>query len=367
MFLKSPRNGEPTPKRALSFRGPHFQTMYKFIKTLFYIFCLALVLLIGGVSYYAYQEFEYQNPKEVVVIVPKGASIKTIARELAAKDVIQDQLVFETYVRLWRRDEILKAGEYIFEPGLNFIAVVQRLIEGRVKLYKFTLPEGYNIYQFCALMVREQIMAQQECGQAVENVSLLNESDSIKNLEGYLFPNTYHYESSDKGQDIVKMMVSEFYKNVTAKHVEEAQKMGLSLHQLVTFASIIEKETGLASERPLISSVFHNRLEKGMLLQTDPTVIYGIANFDGNIRRKDLTEDHPYNTYTRPGLPIGPICNPGLESIEAVLHPAQTKYLYFVAKGGDGSHYFSQTLGQHNRAVQYYQLNRGSEPAVIEP
>ncbi|MDP6626047.1 MAG: endolytic transglycosylase MltG, partial [Nitrospinota bacterium] len=177
-------------------------------------------------------------------------------------------------------------------------------------------------------------------------------------LEGYLFPDTYYFEKKISDYDILKKMVDAFRKKIMIQEIMvEAKKSNLSLHEIVTLASVIEKETGKEEERPLISAVFHNRLRKKMRLQSDPTVIYAIRNFDGNLRKKDLRIDSPYNTYRYAGLPPGPIANPGLSSIKTAMQPAKANYLYFVSKK-DGEHKFSSTLKEHNQAVLKYQKRR---------
>jgi len=180
------------------------------------------------------------------------------------------------------------------------------------------------------------------------------EADS---LEGYLFPDTYHFPKGLPLDEIMGTMVNRFQEIFSTEWQERSRQMGMSIHQVVTLASIIEKETGAAFERPLIASVFHNRLAKRMRLSSDPTVIYGIKDFDGNLTRKHLKTANPYNTYLNKGLPPGPIANPGVAALEAALYPAETDYLYFVSKK-DGTHQFSTSFKEHNRAVRKYQLRK---------
>ncbi len=174
-------------------------------------------------------------------------------------------------------------------------------------------------------------------------------------FEGYLFPDTYHFPGDVQAEKIIQAMVKRFHAVFTPEWRTRAETLGFTVHQAVILASIVEKETGDPSERPVISSVFHNRLKRNMRLESDPTVIYGIKNFNGNITRKDLKRKTPYNTYRIKGLPAGPISNPGKESIRAVLYPANTRFLYFVSKK-NGTHAFSTNLADHNRAVRQYQL-----------
>jgi UPF0755 protein len=337
--------------------------MLRFIRKILILFVLIAIIAAAGIGVKLYQGIQsYKNPSQVTIQIPKGASVRKIARLLSDKNVVADKYIFEAYVRFEGVGAQLKAGEYEFKEGLTMKVVAGKMAAGKVKLYRFTIPEGFNIYGICAVLEKQKLMRMKVCTQQVRRVDLLKQKPAkAKTLEGYLFPDTYTYQYDTKQTDFIEQMVALFYKKVGDERIAKAKKMGFSLYELITFASIVEKETGKQSERPLIASVFHNRLRIGMLLQTDPTVIYGIQGYDGNIRKKDLTKDTPYNTYTRAGLPVGPICSVGLDAIDAVLEPAKSDYLYFVAKG-DGSHYFSKTLAQHNRAVQYYQLKRGPAP-----
>lgn len=339
--------------------------MIKIIRTLFYLFIfvgLAAALYVG----YEYNKtMQYRNPETVLVKIKRGSSVRKIAYELASHHVVDHDIKFEIYLRIKDLAKGLQAGEYEFEEGLNIDEVIDKMRRGDVKLYKFTIPEGQNIKDVCRILVEKELMLLTECDELIHDTAHLQKSlqdDSLQgltSLEGFLFPETYAYDSDVTPRRIFEQMISMFVDKLGTERIQKANAMGLSLRQLITFASIVEKETGLASERPEIASVFHTRLKLGMLLQTDPTVIYGIPNYDGNIRKSDLLTDTPYNTYTRPGLPVGPICNPGLASIDAVLNPNPSEYLYFVAKG-DGGHYFSKTLDEHNEAVRRYQLKQGT-------
>lgn len=333
----------------------------KFIKKLF----LFLFLLTGLIAYFIFTNLTHKNLQDVSYDIAKGTSLKKIAAELAARGVVKNKYFFEYYVRLKKQDALIKFGEYRFAKNIEIDAVIQKLVKGEFIQYFFTIPEGYHLKQIQNILVTEKkLMTQEEFAEQITRVSLLKDVSEAQNLEGFLFPDTYAYTKKTTPAQLIEAMVTNFYKKVDAGLIKQAKDKGLSLYQLVTFASLVEKETGVGYERPLIAGVFYNRLAKGMLLQTDPAVIYGIENYDGNIRRSDLKKDTPYNTYTRPGLPKGPIASVGLEAIKAVIFPTKTSYFYFVAKQ-DRSHYFSQTLEQHNRAVQYYQLKRGVEPAPI--
>lgn len=335
--------------------------MLKMFRKILIVITLVALVVASIISYQFYQMTRHKNPADVVIKIKKGSSVKKIARQLADANVVANRWVFEIYLRATGQSARLKAGEYEFEEGLTLTGVIDKMVAGRVKRYRLTIPEGYNLNEICALLVDKKLMTSDVCRKQAMRVGLLKEPEGVTNLEGYLFPDTYFYDSDYTPAGLIEQMVALFYKKLGDERVRKAKEMGLSVHELVTLASLVEKETAVENERPLIAAVFLNRLKKGMLLQTDPSVIYGIQHFDGNLTRKQLETDTPYNTYTRPGLPPGPIASPGLDAIDAVLNPAQTDYLYFVAKG-DGSHYFSKTIGEHNQAVRRFQLNAGGQP-----
>jgi UPF0755 protein len=314
-------------------------------------------VLFSLLGYKVYLATQYTNQEIAEIKIKKGASVKWIAQKLQDHNVIQDKYVFEYYLKYQGKESLLKAGEYVFPSQLSLDVLIDMMVKGKIKRYKITIPEGYNISQTCSLFAKKKLIDFEVCLTLAKEVFLLEKNKDIKTLEGYLFPSTYYYEKDATPKEFFQQMTTLFYDKVSVTIKKAAQERGFTIHELVTLASIIEKETGAQEERPLIAGVFLNRLEKGMLLQSDPTVIYGVKNFDGNLRRRDLVKDSPYNTYTRKGLPVGPICSPGLASIEAVLKPTKTEFIYFVAKG-DGSHYFSKTLKEHNRAVRKYQLKK---------
>lgn len=317
-----------------------------------FLFLIFATSLIAGGLFYGFNFFiNYRAPESVTLYFEPGTSLKSISRQLAQKQVIPNAFFFEYMARLEKKGNQLKAGEYEFPAGAKPIHILELMIAGRVKLYTITIPEGWNLRQIAALLAEKSFAIPSENSDLLKPLGV-----EAASLEGYLFPETYTYDRSATGKKLIQDMVKMFRKKVTPELVALAQRQGLTLHQWVTLASIVEKETAQTSERPLIASVFLNRLKIGMPLQTDPTVIYGIKNFNGNLTRNDLATNTPYNTYTNPGLPPGPICSPGLDALNAVLNPIPTQYLYFVAKG-DGTHYFSSSLEEHNQAVRTYQLH----------
>jgi UPF0755 protein len=236
--------------------------------------------------------------------------------------------------------------------------ILDMLVQGRSILYRLTIPEGYTIKQVAQEIARQGLGTAEEI-QKLATDPMVAQSYAIEaqTLEGYLFPDTYYFPKDVEPLKIIAKMVEHFNTQFQPVWEQRAKELNFSVHQIVTLASIIEKETGAPSERPIIASVFHNRLKKKMRLESDPTVIYGIPKFDGNIKRHHLQTRTPYNTYKIKGLPPGPIANPGSASIEAALYPYETNFLFFVAKK-DGTHQFSTNIKDHNRAVRKYQLRR---------
>ena len=239
------------------------------------------------------------------------------------------------------------------------ITILEKLRKGVVVLHAVTIPEGFTMEQIGDLLAAKGLVQKEVFLRLANNPRALGAYGvTASNLEGYLFPDTYHFSRGLNPSTLIDAMVKRFWQMV-GPFRERADAIGLSMGEVVILASIVEKETGEPTERPTIASVFLNRLSRGMRLESDPTVIYGLKDFDGNLRKNDLTKETPYNTYVIKGLPPGPIASPGLDAIKAILYPAQTDYLYFVSKN-DGSHYFSKTLAEHNRAVGIYQKKKGS-------
>lgn len=294
--------------------------------------------------------------KDTLVMVMPGQKLKTTSNILYQNRIIRKPLYFYIYARVTGYGMHIKAGEYLLSASMTPVQILNVLASGRVYLHKITIPEGYNLKEIADVFAESGLMEKSLFLKAAKNFkldpSLKTEADS---LEGYLFPDTYYFPKGISAEKIIATMINQFKQVVTPEMIQQAHKEGLSLHQAVTLASIIEKETGSENERSIISSVFHNRLKRGMRLESDPTVIYGIENFDGNITRKHLSTPTPYNTYTRHGLPPGPIASPGAKSLMAAVYPAQTDYLFFVSRK-DKTHKFSRTFGEHSDAVRKYQL-----------
>lgn len=296
--------------------------------------------------------------REIVVTIPPGATAAQIGDLLEEAGVIRSGRAFVLAYRIKSRLSSvgvpLKAGEMALDPSRNVWQTMKLIAKGNYKLYPFTVPEGWTIKDIA------KNLESQGRGSAEEFLRLCRDKTfigslglEVDSLEGYLFPNTYNFPKNTSLEVMIKTMVNEFLK-VWKRYAAQAQARGLSRHQAITLASIVEKETGAPEERPLIAGVFSNRLARDMKLETDPTVIYGLDNFSGSITKTDLANPHPYNTYVHQGLPPGPIANPGELAIAAVANPARVDYLFFVSKN-DGTHHFSNTLAEHNRMVNQYQ------------
>jgi len=327
-----------------------------FIGIPLFIFISMAVGLLFELKMFASTSATESASDPIIINIRPGQTLKTTADILYRKNIIKSEMKFILIARLKGYDKRLKAGEYLLSAAMTPLHLLDIMVRGTVKLYKLTVPEGYNLYQIAELVDAANFGTQTDFIQAATDSARVRQNGlEGETFEGYLFPDTYYFPREVAIDRIIAAMVKRFGAVFIPEWQARTQELGWTVHQVVTLASIIEKETGAAFERPIISSVFHNRLKKKMRLETDPTVIYGIKNFDGNLTRKHLTTPTPYNTYKIRGLPIGPIANPGSASLEAALYPDDTKYLYFVSRK-DSTHQFSTNLKQHNRAVRKYQL-----------
>ena len=316
------------------------------------LFLVILLLLVGAV-YFLYAPAEEEG-MEQVVLVPEGLSLNEVANDLEKRNIIVNKTLFGLWGKIMGSSRRIKAGEYRLSSNMPPIRILEILTTGAVITYPVTFPEGYTMEQIADVLDRNGLIEKSEFVSLAYNPAVLNQYNIAgSSLEGYLYPDTYHFARGISPSAAIDTMVSRF-RQLTGPLEKSAEAVGMTMEDVITLASIVEKETGLAEERPMIASVFLNRLKQGMRLESDPTVIYGIKDFNGNLTRKDLREPTLYNTYVISGLPIGPIANPGLEAIKAVLFPEETDYLYFVSRN-DGSHQFSKTLSEHNKAVRLYQ------------
>lgn len=339
-----------------------------------------LVAAAGGGLYATYQrlvEFAGQkgpNTGDVEIVIKRGMGPKAISALLAEKGVVSDSGDFYNYLRfVAKKAGALKAGEYMLSAGMTPDAIIAELQTGKVRELKFTVPEGARKEEIAAIIAKAGLSTEAKLRAAMEDPALKKAfgvpdtgagGQTAKSrgqkvgvpggIEGYLFPNTYQFPKNTSAKAILTKMNKALKAAITPEMEKRRKELGWPLHKVLTLAAIVEKETGQAHERPQISAVFHNRMRIGMKMQTDPTVIYGIKDYAGNIRKKDLLTFHPYNTYTIKGLPPGPIAAPGLAAIKAALWPAKTQALYFVSKN-DGTHIFSKTLAEHEHNVDIWQ------------
>lgn len=325
---------------------------------LFVLGAPALALFMAAVMvYYMIGVWQYHG-KDVVFEVHPGEGFSKINGRLYHQDLISSPKIFHRYAQMNGLMTKFKAGKFEIKSGSNMLDVFQTLISGQSITSSVTVPEGKNLFQIADIMKEDKII-----DNADAFIQLAKDPSFTKKLgipaervEGYLYPETYKFTPGSAPKDVIQNMVDVFNEKTKDLDFSKAP-LGLSKHQVVILASVVEKETGAAVERPMIAGVFINRLKKKMRLQSDPTTIYGIwEHFNGNLRKKDLLEKTPYNTYKIPALPKGPISNPGISSIKAVLFPAQHKYLYFVSQN-DGTHIFSETYSKHRKAVDKFQKN----------
>jgi len=318
---------------------------------------LLLVLAAGGAgaAWHVLQRPLPLPESPLAFEVRSGATLASVARELAARGVLPHPAVLTAYARLRGVDRSIKAGSYEIEQGATLPSLIDKLTQGDVTQTSLVVVEGTTFGELRALLRANPQVAKSVLDLPDEEL-LARIGASERNPEGLFFPDTYFFAAGASDQSLLRRAYRMQRERLEAAWARRAPDLPLSSpYEALILASIVEKETGRAADRPLVASVFVNRLRLGMRLQTDPTVIYGMGDaFDGNLRKKDLETDTPYNTYTRGGLPPTPIALPSQASIEAVLDPPATKFLYFVARG-DGSSEFSATLPEHNRAVAKYQ------------
>jgi UPF0755 protein len=331
------------------------------------LFVSAFVLLLVGAVLLAVmmirtrlsEPFRGYTGTEQFVEIPTGEGARAIERRLLTGGVIRDRFTFRAGLRLKGASRQLRAGEYRFHRPMSVLEVIDVLSRGAVYERLVTFPEGLTVRETAALFEQHGLGSASAFIDASRDVSIIRDLDpQARDLEGYLFPETYAVARNAGPTRLVRMMVQRFRAAFPEEAQREAETQGRTVRQVVTLASLVEKETARADERTVVAGVYRNRLARGMGLQADPTVIYGLqlaGRYKGNITRADLAFDTPYNTYVHAGLPPGPIASPGRAAIEAALRPADVDYLYFVSRN-DGSHEFARTLAEHNRNVHRYQI-----------
>ena len=333
---------------------------------------LALIAGFFAFKYLQYREFR-RTPVEVgapvTFVVEKGMSWKQVARGLGEKGLVADERFFYYLIKEREWDKKLRTGEFEFQGTLLPEEIARTIVDGRVRLYAVTIPEGFNKYDLAVLLSRlDWVRDGNEFVKYCDAPRILREMGipEAVTCEGLLFPSTYKFPRGTSVEEIIGVMDRRM-QEVFAKYRDRLKKAGLSPMQALTLASVIEKESGVREEQPRIAAVFLNRLKQGMKLQSDPTVIYGkLPAFSGNLTRADLETDHPHNTYTRQGLPATPICFPGENAIRGIVEPTPTDDIFFVATG-EGRHYFSKTYAEHSAAVEHYQVKGLRMPFVWKP
>jgi UPF0755 protein len=321
---------------------------------------LALGACLLGYLAWIYWFFPYgSSPFPKSVEIPLGRSLKDVARILETEGIILDSRAFSILSHLRKCPKNLKAGIYKFQEPLSAWRVLDLLDKGRPELVRITIPEGCTLANVAERLSASGLVAKESFMKTARDSLLISELLGFRapSLEGFLFPDTYLFPPGVGDRTIISTMVGRFHEIFDPTMRKRAQEMGLSILEVVTLASLVEKETAIAEERPIVAAVFHKRLRMGMRLESDPSVIYGMESFDGKLTRKDLLSPHPYNTYLHWGLPPGPICSPGKEALRAVLFPADCDFLYFVSRN-DGTHHFSRNLKEHMEAVSQYRRSR---------
>lgn len=303
------------------------------------------------------------------VEIPVGTSTRAILRTLEREGVVRSRYVAEVARRLFFRGQSLKAGEYRFEGPQSTEEVLRTLVEGKVVTYRITIPEGLTAEEIFDLVARQGLARTEELHALfVHPGSFDGIPAGAPSLEGFLGPDTLFFTRSEGAREIVARLVKAFARSLPERFEERALALGRTPLEAVTLASLVEKETGVAAERPLVSAVYHNRLRAGMLLQCDPTTVYALRRrglWDGELTHEGLALDDPYNTYVRAGLPPGPIASPGAAALEAAVAPAQVPYLYFVAVGdGSAEHRFAVTYDEHLANVARFRRAKAAQETV---
>jgi len=308
-----------------------------------------------------------EHPPSKVVMIPDGSTFQQVAALLERERLIKSRSVFVLFGKSQSAERKVHAGEYELNPGMTPAEILSKLLNGQVLLHPLTIPEGLTVAQIADLVSQQGLTDRVEFLRlAKDRAFIASLGIKAETLEGYLYPNTYKFPRAVKAREVLATMVEQLRQVVGSDLLARMQELKMTMHEVLTLASVIEKETGSGGERPEISAVFHNRLKKHIPLQSDPTVIYGLPAFDGNLHKKDLSSPSPYNTYRVQGLPPGPIANPGIQAIRATLYPSDSRSLYFVSRN-DGTHQFSTTLIEHNQAVEKYQkrpFRRASLPRM---
>ncbi len=334
--------------------------MLKMIKR-FLLLAAILILFLG--SWFAFEFLSTpKSPTEKILYeIERGEGAKSLAEHLKEERIIQKKMPFLLGHSLFYSQKTIKAGEYVFDLPLSIQKILHIITDGKILLHAVTIPEGLTRMEIADHLGSLCFAERQAFMKASEDTSAISAMDpDARDLEGYLFPETYFFPKGVTTEKIVSSMTAQFKDTFSEEWTRRTDEIDLTIREIIILASLIEKETSLPDERPLVSAVFHNRLKKRMKLDCDPTIIYALkqdGQFKDRLRTKDLRLDSPYNTYLYGGLPPGPIANPGKNSIAAALYPADKDFLFFVSKN-DGSHHFSRSFREHQNAVNTFQRNK---------
>ena len=340
------------------------------LRRLFFIGIVLVLLLIGaGAGAFLWLKTTISNPAEHaasdrVILVEPGMATPAIIARLSEAGIVNDPTALRLYLRMTGRGGQLKAGAYKFDSPISPLQAIEKIQRGEVAFERVTIPEGFNRFDIAeALATRTGLATEKEFLALMEDQSLISAfAPQARNLEGYLFPDTYNYTEQTTPEELIRAMVTRFNEVFSPEWRARATQTGMTIHQVVTLASVVEEEARVPDERPLIASVFANRLKIGMPLGSDPTFIYAAilaGDYDGNPNQpRHRRRDSTYNTYVYAGLPPGPIASPGRASLQAALYPDESNYLYFVVSGTEGRHKFSRTASEHEAAREEYYRQR---------
>lgn len=323
---------------------------------------LVLVIVMTGVAFSRYATSPVDRLTVTKLVdIPKGAGFFRITQILDEAGLVKNRPFFWILSIVKQATRHIRAGEYEFAGSLSPSEILDKLVRGEIKSYTVMLPEDITVTEAARRLVADKLINEKEfMTLATDREFLASIGIEAESLEGYLFPETYQFDRSMTTREVIRIIVRQFWKEITPEMRKRMEKIGLTFNEWITLASIIGKESGNKEEKPFISAVFHNRLKRGMKLQSDPTAVYHLDQAGTPVKvvlRSHLKKDTPHNTYLINGLPPGPIANPGIDSLRAALYPANVNYLYFVSKN-DGTHQFSASLDAHNQAVSKYQINR---------
>lgn len=325
--------------------------MKKILSYIVLLLCIGAIIFCACLLIYARKPIDTAQNTAVLVDIPTGTSFIKVTEILGNAGLVEHKFLFYTLVWIKRGTRSIRAGEYEFATSITPFEMIDKLIRGEIKTYRVTVHEDYTLTEVAERLKEYKLIDEKVFFELAVDTEFLSSMGVLgSSAEGYLFPDTYFFNRSMSTKQIMRMMVDRFWSKISKEMMKKAAARGLNPNQFVTLASLVGKESGNTPEKPMIAAVFYNRLKKGMPLQSDPTTVYDLKDFDGKVLRSHYRRESPYNTYIIRGLPPGPIANPGLDSFQAVLNPADADYLYFVSQK-DGTHFFSSSLDAHNRAV----------------